>query len=246
MNIQRLHTWENYLELCGAWDQAHGTTTYSCQLTLEQLAQHFEGQHYPPGDLDYSIRKYIKSFDVRNPYTNIDMDIDQSPMGNMNSVYLMSRDLLAGKQFHDPVSVSLLPNGATPCHPGQTRMLFVLVYHQPLTVYVTDYNGDALDRYDFLQPLEANPYEFMPEHALLTANVSKPSPAFDYYHQQAQGADIEVKQISNLTMTNEISYHNPRLVNQKPRVFECHGNSVSVDGVTIFRLRGDLWETVIE
>ena len=243
----KIINYKHFIDLTNEFDNRVGTRTVWARLTMRQIYDHILKED-SWGDVDYQIKRWVThAFSIKNSFWHDDMDIPQSRIGKMNSIWLIIQDIKAGKLFHSPLCMSLFANGKTPIHAGGTRLILADVYKRKIDLCVTDYRGDIRTRYPNIKwkDIDKYDYDFSNLHEFNEDITGQQT--CKTYSDPASGESILIKQITTFMVptTNMYNYHHPRIVDT-PRHFLMEDNMISVNGDCIAKLDNGIWKIIID
>jgi hypothetical protein len=229
INFSSLNDLQSY---CAEFDTQHGCKTIFTKMTLEYLRQ-FLNKPYEHDYIDGLVQQmFAKSTVV---FSN-DLNVPESPIGKLNSFYLINQDLKSNKKFYSPISVTLLPDCSI-MHPGSTRLLFSHLYKDPVSIMITDYTRECL---------EVNrDFDFDPVQSVLHSGYSQDTND-PYVPKNFRKIDCWFNQIVDGRVNfNDLSYHVPRKI-KPPRIFQLRNHLVTANDVPILRYSKKHWRIVLE
>jgi hypothetical protein len=229
INFSCLNELQSY---CAEFDTQHGCKTIFTKMTLEYIRQ-FLNKPYEHTYIDNLVKQmFAKSTVV---FSN-DPSVPESPIGKLNSFYLINQDLKNNRKFYSPISITLLPDRYI-LHPGSTRLLYSHLYTAPISVMITDYTNRSLE--------SPNEFDFNPTQSTLHSSYSK-DPSDPYIPSKFRTEDLWFKQIvDNRVDYNGLSYHVPRKI-KPPRIFQLRDKQITANNVTILRYIKKHWRIVLE
>lgn len=217
---------------CTEFDLQHGCKTIFTTMTLEHLRQ-FLNKPYEHAYLDKLVKRMFEKSTV--VFSN-DISVPESPIGKLNSFYLINQDLKANKKFYSPLSLTLLSDRFI-LNPGNTRLLYSFLYKEPVSVMITDYTNSSLE--------STNDFDFDPTQSILHSSYSKDT-SDPYIPSKFRTEDLWFKQIvDNRLDQNDLSYHVPRKI-KPPRIFQLRNKLVTANDVPILRYVKKHWRIVLE
>lgn len=232
MTFQNFESFNTLKHFCQDFDKKYNCLTSFSQLSLQEirifLKKPYE-HHYLNNLVETAFR------DKTVVYSN-DFTVPESPLGKLNSFYLISKDVLASKKFDNPICISLFDDGYI-LHPGNTRLLFSEIYHHPVDVMITDYKKLKTHFNSVDIHLSQN-------HVLHYGHSLDPNDQHIPKHFRQR--DIFFKQIvDSRSDNNDFSYHTPREISP-PRIFQLKKREILVNEKVILRKIKKQWRLVIE
>lgn len=223
---------QNLKAYCENFDQMHGCDTIFTTMPLEQLRDLLNR----PYEHEYLNQLVEQMFSKKTVVFSNDLDVPESPIGKLNSFYLINCDLRNNTGFYSPMSVTLLQDRSI-LHPGSTRLLYSHLYTQPVSVMITNYTKNKITGNDN--------FCFDPARSVLHSNHSK-DPSDPYIPKKFRNQDCWFKQLVDSKVdTNNLSYHVPRQI-KPPRIFQLQRKTVTANNVPILRYIKKNWRIVLE
>ena len=228
----KLTSYEQFVELSNDFDRRVGTKTVWTKLTMFDIFEKILGED-SWWDIDYQIQKWVdRAFSIKTEFTQDDLDIHQSPIGKMNSIYLMLNDI---------------KNGKIPIHPGATRLILADVYNKPVDICITDYNNNVRKRFPNIKFWEVEDYYFDFSDGMHELHEDWTWTGHCPTYADATDVDVQIKQISTymIPTTNDFSFHHPRDITTT-RKFCLKDNCITINDMPIAKKIDNLWKIVLE
>jgi hypothetical protein len=219
-------------EFCTEFDSGNGCTTSFTRISLNEIRQLINKPYEY-----YDIQQLATiPFENRNTVFSNDIDIPESPLGKLNSLFLMAKSIRAGKRFFAPMSIHVFPTDIV-VHPGNTRLMFSYLYLLPVDLMITDYTNSIQVRQ---KPINYDP-------TLTTMHFNDCCDTTDrYIPKHLRGRPFWFKQmVDHVTNTHNMSFHVPRTIDP-PRKYEKIADTVLVNGDVILREINGVWKVVLE
>lgn len=244
------------------FDETHGSTTGYAEMTMQEIWDHFlapddKNLRYWANSMEDYVHRILRQrvtsgFADRNSFWSNDATADEPCMGKLNALDMMRQDIKSGKGFVHPISVLALPNGSTPVHPGQTRMMWYAHYTETVPVIVTEMPGAP--RFKDLRLISEMPDVFEGENLSFKTGMTD-DPNMPAHFNKAANIDEEihvayfVKEVTDYFPRDDAepyTYHQPREA-WPPRFFEKRDNEIYIDESLIAVLDGDepRWRLVL-
>jgi hypothetical protein len=233
MTFQTFESFENLKLFCNEFDKKHNCLTTFSQLTLNEIRSVLNR----PYEHNYITQLVETMFKDKSVVFSNDLSVPESPIGKLNSFYLIINDILTSKNFYNPICISLFDDGYI-IHPGNTRLLFSEIYPHPVDVMITDYKKTPCH---FKQSV----INFDKQNNQLFFGYSKDlnNPYVPKHYRQR---DIYFKQIVDSRVDkNDFSYHKPREISP-PRIFQLKKKQITVNEKVIMRCIKKQWRLVLE
>lgn len=242
------HPIKNYKhlsKLSKSFDKRFKTKTYWAELSPYDIVSKLHNETDPSLSISKFIQEKIinRSFVYKNEFYSNDYEILESPIGKLNSLYL----LMQCETFRLPMSISLYKNGEVVIHPGGTRILLAGYYTKPVPCYITYYDNIPItNRYKNIEFISLDDYYIDLPHPDGQFNYWESFTRFEdpkEYTRRAKGEDLPFKQIIDLTPEtgdNKNTYHDPR-DNNPPRHYIMKDDKIYVDGLCIIEKHKETW-----
>lgn len=217
---------------CADFDIQHGCKTIFTKMTLKCLRQ-FLNKPYEHTYVDSLVKQM---FEEQTVVFSNDLSVPESPIGKLNSFYLINQDLKNNRKFYSPISITLLPDRYI-LHPGSTRLLYSHLYTAPISVMITDYTNRVSE--------STTEFDFNPMQSVLHSGYSKDL-SDPYIPRGFRTEDCWFKQIVDSRLDyNDLSYHLPRKI-KPPRIFQLRDKLITANNVPILRYVKKHWRIVLE
>ena len=225
---------KNFDELqtyCNEFDMLHGSKTFFTRISMNTLRDILDKPYE-----DWDVQQLAKEpFVNRDIVHSNDIDVPESRIGKLNSLYLSTRAIKRGERFFAPMSVNVFPDGAV-IHPGNTRLLLSKVYEWNVDVMFTDYTG-TID-------LRHKRIKYDPKITAL--HVDHGQTDDPYIPKHLKGRPYWFKQFMDHNMdSDKMSFYKPRTIDP-PRRFQKKHNHIMVNETVVLRLINNQWEVVVE
>ena len=243
----QLTSYEQFVELSNKFDKEIGTKTFWCRIPMKNIYSDilFEDSCW---DIDYQIKKWENVFSIKQEFYQDDLDIPQSQIGKMNSIWLMLNDLKNNKKFYSPITMSLFKNGNKPIHPGTTRLILTDVYDYPVDLCITDYIGNIREKYTGIKFFDVEDYFYDFSNGLHELHEDITSSGWcPTYASNTDEKDLRIKQISTYMQptTDMFNYHHPRQA-ETHRKYCLKDNIISVNDMPIAIKKDNIWQIVFK
>lgn len=234
MRFDKYTSVDQLLDFCAKFDVENSTQTHFTELTLKEIRNITNNGYY---EYDYLRKLLGQTFNLDKKIYSNDARLNRSYIGKLNSFYLMTKDLRAGKKFYSPMSLSIMPDKVNILHPGKTRLLYSEVYNDPVQIMITDYCNDHL-KFDTCEfAWDSNIQVLYSSHG---QDHSDP-----YVSAHFRKYNLPFKTITDQRLDkNDASYHDPTQVDP-PRCFELIRDSVYINGDLILKQIGKNWTLVL-
>jgi len=219
-------------DFCKEFDAGNNCTTNFTRISLNEIRTLINKPYE-----DYDIQQLATiPFENRNTVFSNDMDVPESPLGKLNSLFLMARSIRAGRRFFAPMSIHIFPTDIV-VHPGNTRLMFSHLYQLPVDLMITDYTNNVQVRQ---KPINYDP-------TITTMHFNDCCDTTDrYIPKHLRGRPFWFKQmVDHVTNTHNMSFHVPRTIDP-PRRYEKTKNAIMVNDEVVLRLVKDTWRLVLE
>lgn len=232
MSFMPFDSFQSLKSYCDKFDNLHGCKTIFTTMTLNYLREFLN----KPYENDYVDQLVEQMFAKQTVVFSNDLTVPESPIGKLNSFYLINLDLINKKKFYSPISLTMLPSKFV-LHPGSTRLLYSHLYNDPVSIMITDYRGTGL--------LDSDDFNFIPEQSVLHCNHSRDS-TDPYIPKKYQSEDCWFKQLVDSKIDrNNFSFHVPRNI-KPPRIFQLKHKLITANDMPILRYSKKHWRIVLE
>lgn len=234
MRFDKFKSVNELKQFCIDFDTENSTQTYFTELTLQEIRNITQEGYY---EYDYLKEIIVQTFKLGNKLYSNDSRLDRSYIGKLNSFYLITKDIRAGKKFYSPMSLSIMPDDNKILHPGKTRLLYSEVYNDPVQVMITDYKNKTL---------KYNNCDFVWDHDIQVLYSSHGQDYSDpYVSAHFKKYNLPFKTITDQRLDSDLtSYHDPTQIDP-PRCFEFINNDVYINGELILKKFGMVWRLVL-
>jgi hypothetical protein len=231
MTFQVFKDFDALQSFCDSFDEEHDCNTFFTRIPFEEIRTVLN-RPYEHEDIHTLA---TVPFEKRSIVYSNDLDVPESPLGKLNSLFLMMQSLRHKRKFFAPMSVCIYPEDVV-VHPGNTRLLISHLYHHKVDIMITD----------FTNTLDIRQKKILYNPNLTSLHYNHCQADDQYMPKHFRGRPYWFKQFADhVTNTGNMSFHVPRTIDP-PRKYEKIADTVLVNGDVILREIEGVWKVVLE
>ena len=232
MTFQTFDSFKSLKYFCKTFDRQYQCKTTFTSMTLNEIRTLIKR----PYEHDYVTGLVETMFKDKTTVLSNDYSVPESPIGKLNSFYLINQDLTHFKRFYSAVCISLFDDDYV-LHPGSTRLLYSEIYHDPIDVMITDYSQN---------PRTFIPTKILYDSANTVLHYGNSQDLLDQHvPKKFRERDVHFKQLVDSKVDqNLFSYHKPREI-FPPRIFKIEQGEITVNSLVILRYSKKQWRLVL-
>lgn len=234
---------KGYKKFLTRMKKQHGVKTVHLRTSLKTVSNYVSSI---PNTItnNFVIKKCITNLfsDTNIVYSN-DPGINTSAIGKLNTLFILKTDLLEGKKFYSPLSLTHLPDNTRILHPGNSRLMIADLYPWPVDIVCSYYSKrfhipqgfEKINIEDFSVDIFDSTY-YMLYGFTNDLNMNK-----SYRIPELQPPVMTKQIVDHKEDRDRHSFHHPELIDP-PRRYEFDGESICVDGYVVCRLIDSVWQ----